>query len=430
MPGTEARTLGKRLLSPINGSLSFIGRQHRDWKVTVVRTSLDRFSYRMVFPYLSIYIVALGASATQLGIVNSVGMAIAGLAAPFIGWFIDRFGPKRLYLLGIALVGLSYFTYGVAQSWTFAILAMAAYWLGTSGSGQSCATVCGNCLSNQDRATGMTFCETVTAGLLGMAGPMLGALLVARAGGASVEGIRPLFFVGLAVSLGGFLIVVTQLSDRKWHISHGKPAFFQDIRQVFREGHHLKRWLIIASVGMLPTGMIFPFSQVFAYEVKGAQPYILGAMVTGSALASTIFAIPLGSLADRIGRKKVLYVTVPLFWLSSIVLVWAPGPAFLVTAGVLQGFYYIGAPIVGAMERELVPAAHMGRWLGMARLVRMLLNACMVLIAGIVWDKIGPQYVFLGVVVLDLAIRVPLLISMPETLNLRLGKRGIESPAE
>ena len=84
----------------LQSGLSFLKRQHRDWKITVLRTSLERLSYQIVFPYLSIYIVALGATGTQLGIVNSIGMLIAGLCGPFTGWFIDRIGPKKIYLIG------------------------------------------------------------------------------------------------------------------------------------------------------------------------------------------------------------------------------------------------------------------------------------------------------------------------------------------
>ncbi len=91
----------------LGSSFSFLKRQHRDWKITVLRTSLDKLAYQMVFPYLSIYIVALGATGTQLGIVNSIGMLIAGLCGPFTGWLIDRIGPKRIYLIGIGfLAGL------------------------------------------------------------------------------------------------------------------------------------------------------------------------------------------------------------------------------------------------------------------------------------------------------------------------------------
>ncbi len=75
------------------------------------------------------------------------------------------------------------------------------------------------------------------------------------------------------------------------------------------------------------------------------------------------------------------------------------------------------------MERELVPAEQMGRWLGIVRFFRMPVTACLALASGIIWDKIGPQYVFLAFVSLDLIVRMPLLISMPETLSLGLSRQ-------
>ncbi len=399
----------------------FLENQQRDWKITVIRTSLDKLAYQMVFPYLSIYIVALGATVTQLGIVNSLGMIAAGVIGPFTGWFIDRTGPKKIYLFGIGLLAVSYFTYAVAQSWLVTILAMAAYWMGSSVSLHSCATVCGNCLANEDRATGMMICETVAAGLLGMAGPMIGAWLVTLFGGANASGIRPLFFFGLLVTLVTFILIWTQLADKRWRVKTViEPNIFRDLFQVLREGNHLKRWLVISSVTQFPLAMVFPFSQVFAYEIKGADAVILGAMVTASAVTSIALAVPLGRLADRVGRKKVLYGTIPMFWLSNLMLVWSPSSAFLILAGVLQGFYFLGGPIAAAMERELVPAEKMGRWLGIARFFRMGLSALMVFLSGLIWDRIGPQYVFLTFVVLDLVLRTPLLMSMPETLSLKL----------
>ncbi len=406
----------------------FLQRQPRDWKITVIRTSLDKLAYQTVFPYLSIYIVALGATVTQLGMVNSVGMIAAGIVGPLTGWFIDNTGPKKIYLIGISFLGISYLTYGIAHDWTITILAMVAYWLGFSISIHSCATVCGNSLANEDRATGMTICETVAAGLLGMAGPMLGAWLVTTFGGINARGIRPLFFFSLIITVGTFMIILTQLSSRKWRIATvTKPNIFRDLHQVMKGGHHLKRWLVIASINQVPQAMVFPFSQVFAHEMKGADQFILGAMVTGSALASIIFAIPLGRLADKVGRKKVLYITIPLFWISNLVLVWSPKTAFLLIAGILQGFYFIGTPITGAMERELVPPEQMGRWIGIARFSRMFINAFLAIIAGMIWDRMGPQYVFLSFIVIDLFVRAPLLMSMPETLRLQSSRQIFES---
>jgi MFS family permease len=399
------------------GAIAFLARQQRDWRVTVARTSLDRLAFQVVFPYLSVYIVALGASATELGLVNSLGLVAAGLVSPFIGWLIDRRGPRSFYLLGIGLLAVSYLTYAVAQNWPMAILAMIAYWLGYSISGHSCATICGNCLVNRDRATAMMVCETVGAGILGIVGPLVGALIVASSGTVDADAIRPLFVIGLAITMVTFVIVATQLSPQRWSSGFGRGALFGDLREVMG-GRHLRRWLVIAGIGQLPVGMVFAFSQVYAHEVKGADALVLGAMAAATAVVSIVLAIPLGRLADRIGRKKVLYLTIPLFCLSSIVLVWAPGPWALVLAGGLQAFFYLGGPIQAAMERELVPASQMGRWIGIARVVRLLMGAAMALVAGLIWDGVGPAYVFLAYVAIDLLVRVPLLASMGDTLGL------------
>ena len=402
----------------LRSGLSFLKRQHRDWKITVLRTSLDKLAYQMVFPYLSIYIVALGASGTQLGMVNSVGMILAGLCAPFIGWIIDRIGPRKIYLIGIGFLAVSYLTYGLAGSWEAAIIAMIAYWVGFSISNQSCSTICGNCLVNRDRATGMLICETVAAGFLGMAGPMVATWLVTLSGGVNIAGIRPLFFSGLLITAGTFLLVLFRLSGQKW-VTAGKsrPHLFRDISQVFAGGRNLKKWLVIGAVSQVPLGLVFPFTQVFAHQIKGANEFILGAMVTGSALSSILFAVPLGRLADRIGRKRVLYITIPLFWLSNLILIGSTHPALLICAGILQGFYFIGSPVVQAIERELVPPEQMGRWIGINRFFKMTLSAVLALSAGVIWDRIGPQYIFILFVAIDLLIRMPLLISLPETLH-------------
>ena len=405
--------------------LAFMRRQQRDWMVTVVRTSLDRLAYQMVFPYLSIYIIALGATATQLGFVNALGMLVAGLAGPFTGWLIDRHGPRTFYLAGIALLAVAYLTYAVAQSWPITILAMMAYWLGYSISGHSCATICGNCLANEDRATGMTFCETVAAGLLGIVGPIVGTVIVVSSGHVDAAAIRPLFFIAFAITVASFLFILTQLSGQRWGARGTGRAVFRDLGEVLREGRYLKRWLAIAAIGQLPVGMVFAFSSVYAHEVKGADAVVLGAMAAAAALGSIALAVPLGRVADRIGRKRVLYATIPLFSLSCIVLVWAPGPLALVLAGALQSFYYIGGPIAAAMERELVPAAQMGRWIGIARVVKMLVSATLVLVAGAIWDRVGPQYVFLAFVAIDLGIRLPLLVTMPETLGIRFAPQAV-----
>ena len=163
--------------------------------------------------------------------------------------------------------------------------------------------------------------------------------------------------------------------------------------------------------------MIIPYTQVFAREAKGAEAGVLAAMVAAFAITPMVLGMPLGKLADKIGRKRVLYISGPLFWLSNIMLILAPNSFFLVTSGALQGFFTIGAVISAAMTYEMVPKELIPRWIGVQRFFRMIVAAAAALLAGYLWEKVGLQYVFLAVVGLDALIRLPLLISIPETLN-------------
>ncbi len=409
------------MLWAISKGLGFLSRQQRDWKVTAARSSIHRLFYQMVLPYLSIYTVALGATGTQLGIVNSVGMGAAAMLSPFTGWLIDRIGTKRIYLAGIGLLVVSFFTYGIAQNWQTVIIAMLAYWVGFTTSMNSCAVICANSLAKEDRVTAMSCCETLALGLMGMVGPMIGALLVTTFGGLNVSGIRPLFFISLLGTIGTFFLVFFQLSDHSWgRLGGSGPSLLRDFSQVFRQGQSLKRFLVIHSITFLPQAMVIPFTQVFAREVKGADQFILGAMVTGFALTPFLLGILLGRIADRIGRKRVLYLLAPLFWVSNLMLIWAPGPIFLVMAGVLQGFINVNLVVTGAMNFELVPPEQMGRWIGISRFFRMLSAAAAAYLAGAIWDNIGPHYLFLMVAALDIFVRIPLLIGMPETLGAQM----------
>ncbi|MFC1954691.1 MFS transporter [Chloroflexota bacterium] len=409
-----------RTTGAIAKGFDFFKKQQRDWKVTVVRSNAAMSFHRVITPYLSIYTVALGATATQLGIVNSVGMIVAGLVNPFAGWLVDRVGVKRIYLIAIFLIAMSYLTYGLAQNWTIIIIAMVAFWIGNSVSGQNCGVICANSLVDEERATAMAICETFNMGVLGMLAPMFGALLITVFGGINIGGIRPVFFILFVGTAATFLLILTLLSNRKWETEEEtSPNFLKGISQVFREGKNLKRWLIIFSVTSLPMGMVMPFRYVFANEIKGADQFILGAMETAAALVPLFLGVFVGRLADKIGRKKVMYLAMPFVWASNLILIFAPNPSFLIVAGALQGFLMISGLPSRAMTRELVPPEQMGRWLGICSFCGMLFSAGAVYIAGLIWDHIGPAYVFLSIIVTDIFIRIPLLIGMPETLGSR-----------
>jgi MFS family permease len=69
------------------------------------------------------------------------------------------------------------------------------------------------------------------------------------------------------------------------------------------------------------------------------------------------------------------------------------------------------------MGAELVPKEHLGRWMGMQGLFRGLISVPAPILGGWIWDFAGPHHLFVTAIGLDVLIRIPLLLSMPETLG-------------
>ena len=244
------------LLSMMLGIVPFWRDQMKDWKVTVVRTSLERLGYQIVFPYLSLYIIALGATKTQLGTITSIGMLMTGLLGPWVGGIIDRSGAKKIYSFGIVLLLTSYLLYASAPDWRLCVAAMVIYYLGQGLSGQSCATICGNCLKTCDRARGMLVCESLAAGLLGMAGPMIAAFVLVNVlgvseGAATADDYRKLFYISAAFTFMSLLVVIFKLSNQKF-ASRSRGGTLRNGLNILKSNANARKWIVISAVANLP----------------------------------------------------------------------------------------------------------------------------------------------------------------------------------
>jgi len=140
-------------------------------------------------------------------------------------------------------------------------------------------------------------------------------------------------------------------------------------------------------------------------------------MATATVVARLVFGIPLGRIADRIGRKRVIFALTPLWYASNLLLAFSVGPATLVLYAALQTFYTISTGITSAMSMELVPVDQQGRWSGLLGLFAGLVTIPAPIIGGVIWRTLGPVYVFLIPIALDVLLRLPLLSTMPETLR-------------
>lgn len=408
--------------------------QQKDWRITVIRTSLERLGYKIILPYLTLYIVLLGATKTQLGLVTSLGLIASGLIGPYIGQVIDRHGPKKVYIVGILILAGGYLAFASAPVWQVAALGMFLHQLGGGVGGQSCATICGNCLANCDRAKGMLVCESLAAGVLGMVGPMISGWFLVNIMGVKdtptdPNTIRPLFLITLIITIISLLVVVFKLSFSRWTTSNSavKRNVFKDAVAILKADKNCVKWIFMAIVGNMPVAMVVPYVQIFVAETKNASVTTLSGMVTATALTSVVCGYFFGILGDQFGRKKILSLTIGLYLVGLVLLVTTKSPFMLLTVGILQGFQEIGGPLAASIQNELVPHKVMGRWVGVVRFFSSMFSALMAALAGIIYDQLGGQWIFILYIACEICIRLPLLFSLPETLHHKVDEEAFAS---
>ena len=403
----------------ITRAIGFVKRQKRNYRVTVARAAMSSFLAGLTFQYNSIYTVGLGADKVRLGGIGSIGAGIGSLIATPVGWLVDRYGLKRFYVLGVGLMAGAMLVYAMAPDWRAIIAAMILLSISMRLTGTGCGVLCADSLRNEDRSTGQNLCNTLSRSLA-LLSPLIGARLITAFGGMNVEGIRPLYYIRFVGTSLIFLFIAAQLREPERMKSAEEEAdsnFIHDFRRLFKHRTALRRWIVVASLSQLPMAMTMLFLPVFAHEVKGADEYILAGMTMAGTVTYLLFGIPMGRLADRIGRKKVIYLSTPLWYASGLLLVLSPNAATLIVAGAFWSFYSISSIVTSSMTMELVPVGQMGRWSGLLGLFGGLVTVPAPLIGGLIWRGLGPAYVFLIPVALDLLVRIPLLTTIPETLH-------------
>jgi len=400
--------------------------QQKPWRITVVRTSLERFGYKLVLPYLSLYIVLMGATETQLGLVTSLGIIVAGLLGPLLGNYIDKNGPKKMYIFGICVLIGGYIAYVGARVWQVAALGMFLYQMGSTLGGQSCGNICGNCLANCDRAKGMLVCETFAAGVLGMLAPLVSGWLLVNVIGVSgtptdANQIRPLFYITLTFTVISLLLIIFKLDVKGWGTKSSKRRNpFKDAFVILKNDKNCRKWIFATAVNRLPNALVIPYLHLYAANVRGAGAGILAGMTTATALTSVLFGYLFGAMSDKFGRKKTIAAAVTLYIIGLILLVTTKQDFVLIIVGILCGFQEIAMTLTYTVSNELIPNRVRGRWSGVESLIGSIISAAVAAVAGLIYNGLGPMWVFLIYIACEVIIRMPILVSMPETLTYKV----------
>ena len=80
-------------------------------RVLVICRVLWSFSTSIVYPFFSLYILALGGTPAQVGLVLPISGLLGIILAFPLGSLVDRWGPRRMILIAMAMAPVAIFLY-------------------------------------------------------------------------------------------------------------------------------------------------------------------------------------------------------------------------------------------------------------------------------------------------------------------------------
>jgi MFS family permease len=99
--------------------------------------------------------------------------------------------------------------------------------------------------------------------------------------------------------------------------------------------------------------LVLPVLSVYALDLEGATPFLVGVIVGGYALTQALFQVPFGTLSDKVGRKPTILFGLLVFLIGSLICAYSTDIYTLMFGRFLQGAGAIGS-VVTAMIADLV----------------------------------------------------------------------------
>jgi len=107
------------MMKVLRGRFEFM---NKNLRILALRQSVGMFFRRMVMPYSSLFILAVGGDSSQVGVINSL-RPLAGLVMfPISGFLTDRAGRVKLIAFSGYFSALMMMLYVFAPSWEWIAL--------------------------------------------------------------------------------------------------------------------------------------------------------------------------------------------------------------------------------------------------------------------------------------------------------------------
>ncbi|MDP2642981.1 MAG: MFS transporter [Candidatus Peregrinibacteria bacterium] len=342
---------------------------------------------QMIFPLIPLYLTSvLGASAVVVGAVEGAAETTASLLKVVSGYWSDKIQKRKPFIfLGYGLSSITKPLFAIATFWPLVLVIRVIERIGKGIRGAPRdAIVTDSC---EQKYYGKAFgFQRAMDGAGSVMGAILAWLLLPILGYKNLflasfwPGLIVIFFIYLVKEKKQEKIPEAEKQTLKLSISllPKNLKLFVFISAIFALGHFGYAFLILKAkfLGFSDSNSILLY--VFFYIIY------------------TIVTTPAGALSDRIGRKIVLSIGFLLFALTSFGLIFANTlPTLLLAFAVYGVFFAMVDGVQRAFVADVAPKHLKATALGLLQTAIALTALPGGLIAGLLWDKFGPNATFI-----------------------------------
>jgi len=361
------------------------------WVLGCVSLLMD-VSSEMIHSLLPMFMVtALGASAFTIGLVDGIGEATALVVKVFSGALSDRWGRRKpLALFGYGLGALSKPLFALATSSGLVLVARVIDRIGKGARGAPRDALIADIAPPSIRGAAFGLRQALdTVGAF--VGPALGIVLML----AWHDDFRAAFWVAIVPGACAVALLFFGVQEPDHMASSHRR-----INPISRE--QLARlparyWWVVVVAGAFTLARFSEAFLVLKAQRSGLAVAWTPMVLIAMNVVYSLGAYPFGRLADRVSREQLLALGLAVLLAADLVLAASTTLPAVVAGILLWGLHMaVTQGLLSTMVAEAAPAQLRGTAFGLFNLAS---GAAMLLasvVAGVLWDRVGPAATFLA----------------------------------
>ncbi|HEV2504771.1 MAG TPA: MFS transporter [Mesorhizobium sp.] len=384
------------------------------WALGFVSMFMD-ISSEMIHALLPVYMVAvLGTSSLTVGIIEGIAEATASITKVFSGALSDWLGKRKLLAaLGYGLAAITKPIFPLAPSIGWLVTARFIDRIGKGIRGAPRDALIADITPPEQRGAGFGLRQS-----LDTIGAFVGPLLAIALMWATADHFQAVFWIAVIPAFVAVFLIVFAVKEP------ARPAGQRKVRMPLRRSElrllTATFWLVVAVATVFTLARFSEAFLILRAQSVGLSLALVPIVLVVMNLAYSLSAYPVGVLADRVSRPMLLAVGLLFLVVADFVLALVPDIAGLLIGVVLWGLHMgFTQGLLATLVADAAPAELRGTAFGVFNLITGIALLVASVVAGLLWDQIGPQATFLAGAVFALVTLVGLL-----TFRTRLSKPG------